>query len=99
MSDEVKNSFIDDNDVIESIPVTLTVELGKTKLTFKQLKQLNHGSVVELDKLAGENFEIKVNGKLIGNGEIVVVNEKYGIRFIDAASEDDRLKDKEIFNE
>src|SRR5690606_191759 len=72
-----------DIDMIMDIPVQLSVELGRTRLTIKNILQLGQGSVVELDGLAGEPMDIFVNGYLIAQGEVVVVDEKYGIRVTD----------------
>ena len=79
-------------DVILDIPVTLSVEIGRTRQTIRNLLQLNQGSVVELDRLAGEPMDILVNGTLIAHGEIVVVNEKFGIRLTDVISAAERVK-------
>ena len=78
--------------VILDIPVTLSVEIGRTRQTIRNLLQLNQGSVVELDRLAGEPMDVLVNGTLIAHGEIVVVNEKFGIRFTDVISAAERVK-------
>jgi flagellar motor switch protein FliN/FliY len=80
-----------DIDMIMDIPVQLSVELGRTKLTIKNILQLGQGSVVELDGLAGEPMDIFVNGYLIAQGEVVVVDEKYGIRLTDIITPSDRL--------
>ena len=74
------------------IPLELTVHLGKTKMLIKDLLHLGHGSVVELDKLAGEPMEILVNNKLVARGEVVVVNEKLGVRLTDIISPSERIK-------
>ncbi|MCG6553217.1 MAG: flagellar motor switch protein FliN [Candidatus Magnetominusculus sp. LBB02] len=74
------------------IPLTITVEIGRTKMLINDLLQLGQGSVIELDKLAGESMEILVNNKVIAKGEVVVVNEKFGIRLTDVVSPTDRLK-------
>jgi flagellar motor switch protein FliN len=74
------------------IPLTITVELGRTKMLIKDLLQLGQGSVIELDKLAGEPMEILVNNKLVARGEVVVVNEKFGIRLTDIISPTERIK-------
>ncbi len=74
------------------IPLTITVEIGRTKMLIQDLLQLGQGSVVELDKLAGEPMEILVNQKVIARGEVVVVNEKFGIRLTDIVSPNERLK-------
>ena len=80
-----------DIDMIMDIPVQLTVELGRTRLTIKNILQLGQGSVVELDGLAGEPMDIFVNGYLIAQGEVVVVDEKYGIRVTDIVTPSDRI--------
>lgn len=77
---------------ILDIPVSLSVEIGQTKISIRNLLQLNQGSVVELDRLAGEPLDVMVNNTLVANGEVVVVNEKYGIRLTDVVSKHDRVK-------
>ncbi|HCN72561.1 MAG TPA: flagellar motor switch protein FliN, partial [Pusillimonas sp.] len=84
-------SVSSDIDMIMDIPVQLTVELGRTKLTIKNILQLGQGSIVELDGLAGEPMDIFVNGYLIAQGEVVVVDDKYGIRLTDIITPSDRL--------
>jgi flagellar motor switch protein FliN/FliY len=79
-------------DMIMDIPVQITAELGRTKLTIKNLLQLAHGSVVELDAMAGEPLDILVNGTLIAQGEVVVVNEKFGIRLTDIITPSERMR-------
>ncbi len=79
-------------DQILDIPVTLAVEIGNTKIAIRNLLQLNQGSVVELDRLAGEPLDVLVNGTLIAHGEVVVVNEKFGIRLTDVISAQERVK-------
>ena len=79
-------------DFILDIPLKVTVELGRTQVVIKDLLQLGQGSVLELDKLAGEPLEILVNGKLVAKGEVVVVNEKFGIRLTDIISPVDRIE-------
>ena len=79
-------------DLILDIPVALTVELGRTKLAIRNLLQLAQGSVVELDGLAGEPMDVLVNGTLIAQGEVVVVNDKFGIRLTDIISPAERLR-------
>ncbi len=81
-----------DLDAILDIPVTLSVEIGKTRLTIRNLLQLNQGSVVELDRLAGEPLDVLINGTLVAHGEVVVVNEKFGIRLTDVVSAQERVK-------
>lgn len=80
-----------DIDMVMDIPVQLSVELGRTKLTIKNILQLGQGSVVELDGLAGEPMDIYVNGYLIAQGEVVVVDDKYGIRITDIITPSDRI--------
>jgi flagellar motor switch protein FliN/FliY len=79
-------------DFILDIPLKVTVELGRTEVMIKDLLQLGQGSVLELDKLAGEPLEILVNGKLVAKGEVVVVNEKFGIRLTDIISPIERIE-------
>ncbi|MES2534907.1 MAG: flagellar motor switch protein FliN [Pseudomonadota bacterium] len=81
-----------DIDFILDIPVQLTVELGRTKIAIKNLLQLAHGSVVELDRLAGEPLDVLVNGCLIAQGEVVVVNDKFGLRLTDIVTPADRIR-------
>ena len=79
-------------DFILDIPLKVTAELGKTNILIKDLLQLSQGSVLELDKLAGEALEIVVNGKLVAKGEVVVINEKFGIRLTDIISPVERIE-------
>lgn len=81
-----------DLDMIMDIPVQLTVELGRTKIPIKHILQLAQGSVVELDGMAGEPMDVLVNGCLIAQGEVVVVNEKFGIRLTDIITPSERLR-------
>jgi flagellar motor switch protein FliN/FliY len=81
-----------DLDFILDIPLEVTAELGRTKLLINDLLQLGQGSIVELNKLAGEPLEIYVNGKLVARGEAVVINEKFGIRLTDIISPIERVK-------
>ena len=81
-----------DIDFILDIPVQLTVELGRTKIAIKNLLQLAQGSVVELDGLAGEPMDVLVNGCLIAQGEVVVVNDKFGIRLTDVITPSERIR-------
>jgi flagellar motor switch protein FliN/FliY len=81
-----------DFDRILDIPVHLTVELGRTRIAIRNLLQLAHGSVVELDGLAGEPMDVLVNGTLIAQGEVVVVNDKFGIRLTDVVTPQERMK-------
>jgi len=79
-------------DSILDVPITISMEIGRTNLNIRNLLQLNQGSVVELDRLAGEPMDVLVNGTLIAKGEVVVVNEKFGIRLTDIVSPADRVK-------
>jgi len=79
-------------DVILDIPVTISMEVGRTHISIRNLLQLNQGSVVELDRLAGEPLDVTVNGMLVAHGEVVVVNEKFGIRLTDVISPSERIK-------
>jgi flagellar motor switch protein FliN/FliY len=81
-----------DLDFILDIPLDVSAELGRTKLLINELLQLGQGSVVELNKLAGEPLEIFVNGKLVARGEAVVINEKFGVRLTDIISPIERVK-------
>ncbi|GAA5316918.1 MAG: flagellar motor switch protein FliN [Candidatus Pelagadaptatus aseana] len=81
-----------DLDTILDIPVTISMEVGATSITIRNLLQLNQGSVIELDRLAGEPLDVLVNGTLIAHGEVVVVNEKFGIRMTDVISPSERIK-------
>ncbi|MFA7269801.1 MAG: flagellar motor switch protein FliN [Sterolibacterium sp.] len=86
-----KQGNLSDYSMILDIPVSLTVELGRTHISIRDLLQLAHGSVVELDGLAGEPMVVLVNGTLIAQGEVVVVNDKFGIRLTDIATPHERL--------
>ncbi|MEJ2456137.1 MAG: flagellar motor switch protein FliN [Candidatus Thiodiazotropha sp.] len=79
-------------DAILDVPVTISMEIGRTKINIRNLLQLNQGSVVELDRLAGEPMDVLVNGTLIAQGEVVVVNEKFGLRLTDIISPSERVK-------
>ena len=79
-------------DSILDIPVTISMEVGRSKINIRNLLQLNQGSVVELDRLAGEPLDVMVNGTLIAHGEVVVVNDKFGIRLTDVISQTERVK-------
>lgn len=79
-------------DVILDIPVTISMEVGNTEISIRNLLQLNQGSVIELDRLAGEPLDVLVNGQLIAHGEVVMVNEKFGIRLTDVVSPTERIK-------
>tara|TARA_R110001583_G_scaffold26571_2_gene95726 strand:+ start:29213 stop:29596 length:384 start_codon:yes stop_codon:yes gene_type:complete len=79
-------------DSILDIPVTISMEVGRSKINIRNLLQLNQGSVVELDRIAGEPLDVLVNGTLIAHGEVVVVNDKFGIRLTDVISQTERIK-------
>ena len=79
-------------DVILDVPVTISMEIGRTKINIRNLLQLNQGSVIELDRFAGEPMDVFVNGTLIAHGEVVVVNDKFGIRLTDVISPSERVK-------
>lgn len=79
-------------EVILDIPVTLSLEIGRTLIPIRNLLQLNQGSIVELDRLAGEPLDVLVNGTLIAHGEVVVVNEKFGVRLTDVISQSERVR-------
>jgi flagellar motor switch protein FliN/FliY len=91
-NDGPKPGSLNDFDMILDIPVQITVELGRTKLSIRNLLQLAHGSVVELDGLAGEPMDVLVNGTLIAQGEVVVVNDKFGIRLTDIITPAERIR-------
>lgn len=86
------SGMLNELDMILDIPVQITVELGRTKITIKNLLQLAHGSVVELDAMAGEPMDVLVNGTLIAQGEVVVVNDKFGIRLTDIVTPSERMR-------
>ncbi len=79
-------------DAILDIPVTISMEVGRSHISIRNLLQLNQGSVVELDRVAGEALDVMVNGTLIAHGEVVVVNDKFGIRLTDVISQVERIK-------
>jgi flagellar motor switch protein FliN/FliY len=79
-------------DAILDIPVTISMEVGRSHISIRNLLQLNQGSVVELDRVAGESLDVMVNGTLIAHGEVVVVNDKFGIRLTDVISQVERIK-------
>nr|WP_321239523.1 flagellar motor switch protein FliN [uncultured Tolumonas sp.] len=79
-------------DTILDIPVTIAMEVGRSQINIRNLLQLNQGSVVELDRVAGEPLDVLVNGTLIAHGEVVVVNDKFGIRLTDVISQTERIK-------
>ncbi len=92
LSEEKKPGSPQEIDFLLDIPLEITVELGRTRMLIKDLLQLGQGSVVELEKLAGEPMEILVNNRLVARGEVVVVNEKFGVRLTDIISPTERIK-------
>jgi flagellar motor switch protein FliN/FliY len=92
LSEEKKPGSSQDIDFLLDIPLEVTVELGRTRMLIKDLLQLGQGSVVELEKLAGEPMEILVNNRLVARGEVVVVNEKFGVRLTDIISPTERIR-------
>lgn len=87
--------LIDDSSKLEmilDIPVSITVEIGRTSMTIRNLLQLNQGGIVALDRLAGEPLDVLVNGTLVAHGEVVVVNDKFGVRLTDIVSKSERIK-------
>ena len=94
LEDEGRSGGNGDNpelEVILDIPVRISMEVGATKIPIRNLLQLNQGSVVELDRLAGEPLDVLVNGTLIAHGEVVMVNDKFGIRLTDVVSQSERI--------
>lgn len=79
-------------DMILDVPVTLAMEVGRTRISIRNLLQLNQGSVVELDRSAGEPLDVFVNGTLVAHGEVVVINERFGIRLTDVISPAERVR-------
>lgn len=79
-------------ELILDIPVSVTVEIGRTKMTIRNLLQLNQGGIVALDRLAGDPLDVLVNGTLVAHGEVVVVNDKFGVRLTDIVSKAERIK-------
>ncbi len=95
MSDVVREKEkVDDSnlDLILDIPLTVTVELGRSKMLINDLLQLGEGSVIELTKLVGEPLEVLINGKLVARGEVVVVNEKFGVRLTSIVTPKERVR-------
>jgi flagellar motor switch protein FliN/FliY len=93
--DETKSServSVDNLRVLENIDVTLTVEVGQTEIKIRDLLRLNEGSVIELDRLAGDPLDILVNGTIIARGEVVMVGERFGIRFSEIVSPEKRME-------
>ena len=91
-NEAVSPADVDNLDAILDIPISLSVEIGQTRISIRNLLQLNQGSVVELDRIAGESLDVMVNNTLVAHGEIVVINEKYGIRLTDVISASDRVQ-------
>ena len=95
-ADQLEETFQAEGDMdlsmILDIPVTISMEIGRTRINIRNLLQLSQGSIVELDRLAGEPLDVLVNGTLIAQGEVVVVNEKFGIRLTDVISPAERVK-------
>ena len=89
---EAKTDGIDNLRVLENIDVELTVEVGRTEITIRDLLRLNEGSVVELDRLAGEPLDILINGTMIAKGEVVMVGERFGIRFSEIVDPEKRME-------
>ncbi|HEY0924809.1 MULTISPECIES: flagellar motor switch protein FliN [Rheinheimera] len=95
LRDEKADITVDEKrklDTILDIPVTISMEVGRAKISIRNLLQLNQGSVVELERVAGEPLDVLVNGTLIAHGEVVVVNDKFGIRLTDVISQIERIK-------
>jgi flagellar motor switch protein FliN/FliY len=96
LTEDARSSRVADSDLeldmILDIPVTISMEIGRTKINIRNLLQLSQGSVVELDRLAGEPMDVLVNNTLIAHGEVVVVNDKFGIRLTDVISAAERIK-------
>ncbi len=91
-TDESRDKSVRDINFLLDVPLEITVELGRTRMLIQELVQLGQGSVIELEKLAGEPMEILVNNKLIARGEVVVVNEKFGVRLTDTISPTERIR-------
>jgi flagellar motor switch protein FliN/FliY len=79
-------------DIVQDVKVTLSMELGRTKLTIRELLQLSQGSVVELDRMVDEHMDVLVNGTLVAHGEVVVIDDKFGIRLTDIVQPMERVK-------
>ena len=92
LDDEGKPRTDVDMDMVLDIPVTISMEIGRTRISIRNLLQLSQGSVVQLDRLAGEPMDVLVNDTLIAHGEVVVVNDKFGIRLTDVISAAERIK-------
>ncbi|KTC85759.1 flagellar motor switch protein FliN [Legionella drozanskii] len=87
-----QDTDVEKMELILDIPVAITVEIGRTKMTIRNLLQLNQGGIVALDRLAGEPLDVLVNGTLVAHGEVVVVNDKFGVRLTDIVSKSERIK-------
>ncbi|WP_392432543.1 flagellar motor switch protein FliN [Yersinia sp. HM-2024] len=90
-SEDITPNFSDDLNLILDIPVNMTVELGRTKMTIKELLNLSQGSIVSLEGLAGEPLDILINGYLIAQGEVVVISDKFGVRITDIITPSERI--------
>ncbi|KTD46147.1 flagellar motor switch protein FliN [Legionella quinlivanii] len=90
--DATGNTENEKMEMILDIPVTVTVEIGRTKMSIRNLLQLNQGGIVALDRMAGEPLDVLVNGTLVAHGEVVVVNDKFGVRLTDIVSKAERIK-------
>ncbi len=90
--DMVHDADSEKMELILDIPVSVTVEIGRTKMTIRNLLQLNQGGIVALDRLAGDPLDVLVNGTLVAHGEVVVVNDKFGVRLTDIVSKAERIK-------
>ena len=88
----MQDSPTDKMELILDIPVSVTVEIGRTKMSIRNLLQLNQGGIVALDRLAGDPLDVLVNGTLVAHGEVVVVNDKFGVRLTDIVSKAERIK-------
>jgi len=92
LQDDVRGNSEVNMDVILDVPVTMAMEVGRTRISIRNLLQLNQGSVVELERAAGEPLDVFVNGTLVAHGEVVVINEKFGIRLTDVISPAERVR-------
>ena len=92
LSEDAQSGPPPDLEVILDIPVTISMEVGNSEITIRNLLQLNQGSVIELDRVAGEPLDVIVNGTLIAHGEVVVVNDRFGIRLTDIISPKERIQ-------
>jgi len=92
LQDDARGNAEVNMDVILDVPVTMAMEVGRTRISIRNLLQLNQGSVVELERAAGEPLDVFVNGTLVAHGEVVVINEKFGIRLTDVISPAERVR-------